>query len=391
MTINRYQTKSGIGIQSDISSPSSMSKGIMLYNLFDTVSKDNRNLLNIDKSVGTPTDVNTYEVKYNNYNNSINMPMLVNIDNGFNLFNSFFQNTYVETENAYYFYPYTFDNKSDKADYFMTILLDMKSRSRRMIGAVCNRMILGFTNDFMIANSNFIGREVEDDYNSSGESYSIPDSAILNWEMGDVFVGNSYLETGRSLFKNINISLSNNLVPKKYNNDKFKKYILGNIIGNGSFVVPIDSSIEVSSLDITEYVEDNDIVRICLKWGDSDNYIFEIYILAEISKVESANGEEQNTQFSYKAVEDRTFTDKIDGWSVDSDVDNIIQLTLSDNTVLTDNVVVGDFFSVGGSTYIIQSIEGDTIFKVSDVSGLSGTETNPMILRHPINVKVNKI
>lgn len=391
MTINTYQIKSGLGVQDDISTSSSISKQLIIDSIFNTLLEDNINIADIDKAIGTAADVNSFEFKYKNNSNSVSIPILINTDNGYNLFNSFFQNTYINTTSAYYFYPYSFEDRDYKADEFLTLLLDMKSRSRRMIGSVCNSINITFNEEFVMANSNFIGREIEKEYNSSAESYSIPTEGLFKWGMSDITVGDSYTATDTSVFKNFNLFLKNNLIPKRYNNTKIQKYILGSIGGNGSFIVPFDTSLNQSSLNIyNDSISEDNLVRINIKWGDSSNYVFEIHLLMKIDNTETLRDESQNMVFNYSLVEDRTFTEKINDWSIYNASDNILELDLNTNVILTNNVVPGDLFSVGSNYYNITSIESSTRFKINDASGLSGSESDPMILRHPVNIKLSK-
>lgn len=388
--MNRYQENIGLGKQSDLTTPVSVDNGIIISNFSDKIDSDNRNVVD-NKATESASRRHNLEFKYHNRINSINIPVLANNSNLYDLFNSFFQGSYIENNNGYYFYPYSYNGFNQESSEFMTILSDMDSRSRRMIGSVCNSISIIFNDDFVVLNSNFIGREVESEYDSSGESYSMPSDSVFSWSDSNIVISDSFSNSGRTVLKNISISLNNNINYKFYNNDKIQKFINGDISGNGSFYVPFDLDINKSSLDIFENISDNsNLFRISINWGGDSSNGASIIMNGQIHSTDIVDDQEQNLRFSYDLIEDKEFSNKINDFSISDTSNNEITLDLDNNITLEDNVSPGDIFSDGTYSQNIISIIDYNKIKVEDVSKLDDSSSKAGILRHPIIVKVNK-
>lgn len=388
--MNRYQANIGIGKQVDIGTPSSADTGILISNLFDKISPDNKDIYD-GKATGSASDRNNLDFKYNNRINSINIPLLANSSNLYDLFNSFFQGSLIENEEGYYFYPYSYSSYEQSSSEFITILSDMGSRSRRMIGSVCNNISFVFNDSFVVFNSNFIGREVDSEYDSSGENYSIPSNSVFRWSNADINISDSLYESERSVIKNISISLSNNISYKHYNNEKVQKFINGDISGSGSFSVPFDLDINKSSLDIYNNMSDNNnLFKLVITWGKSNSNGASIIMNGKINSTEVVDDQEQNIRFSYDLVEDKKFSNKINDFTITDSANNEITFDLDSNITLINNVFPGDMFSDGTISQNIISIINYNKIEVEDVSCINGSSNRAGILRHPIIVKVNK-
>lgn len=387
--MNEFESKFGFGEQSDISTGASSSSGLCLSSVanFDEVG-----LADIykDKSIGTPSELGELEFKYTHYA-SVNLPMVINTDMAYLIFDSLFQGGINSSGTSYWFYPYSYDMANPEVNDYVSIIKYLKDESKRMIGAVNKTVRLSFdNNNFMSAINTFHGREVESQYSIDGEDeFATSNKSLLTWNECNAKIGDGHSQLHDFTFSNIYVTVDNGLSARHYNKKKVERFILGDVMGSGNIEVPFDTYGTLSIETIIGFFDSSDPVRIVLSWGEGSTKL-KIALLVKNITIHSHEDDEEFIRFNFNLVENMSLSTYFGGWSVSDINNNLISIDTSGNT-LVDNIFPGDKFVYQREMYNIIDIPDSSTIKLESMGGLTASSSGSdyLLLRHPINVNVN--
>jgi hypothetical protein len=343
-----------------------------------------------DKSIGTPSELGELEFKYTHYA-SVNLPMVINTDMAYLIFDSLFQGGINSSGTSYWFYPYSYDMANPEVNDYVSIIKYLKDESKRMIGAVNKTVRLSFdNNNFMSAINTFHGREVESQYSIDGEDeFATSNKSLLTWNECNAKIGDGHSQLHDFTFSNIYVTVDNGLSARHYNKKKVERFILGDVMGSGNIEVPFDTYGTLSIETIIGFFDSSDPVRIVLSWGEGSTKL-KIALLVKNITIHSHEDDEEFIRFNFNLVENMSLSTYFGGWSVSDINNNLISIDTSGNT-LVDNIFPGDKFVYQREMYNIIDIPDSSTIKLESMGGLTASSSGSdyLLLRHPINVNVN--
>jgi len=371
----------------------------------------NQNILSQEKTVRSASRNQLVEYQNTTTNPSVSFQIMLSPKLAFAPFRLFFQRGSLqdsEDSTVKWFFPYSFEEGGSTCETWATIVRDLSSgetHSHRLIGAVSNRCSISIDpTEYGIINCEFIGKQYDFSYNSSGDNFTLSTDAPLLWRNCVTKIGNSYNSLETFDFKELSLSLSNSVVGKKFNNASVQRFVLGKIEGTGSFVVPWEnSSTSFTYNTLLSNLLSGNVTRLSMYWGrqyvDTGSTV-SINLLIRYNKGGVSSDDEISSDMAWELVEDASFSSengKIVSWEIDSSSANIVHVVFAGTETLIGNVFPGDVIltldAVTGQNikWKIEKILTSTSLRLSaaHVAGVGASGSNFTIIRHPINIGIN--
>jgi hypothetical protein len=308
-----------------------------------------------------------------------------------------------------WFYPYSYEENGGVCNSWATIVRGVSTgdtNSHRMIGAICDNFSISVSaDDYIYFNANMPCRDVEYSYNASGDNFTLSTDSPFLWRNCVTKLGNSYNPLETFDLKSFDLSVSNNAKARLFNNSKIQKFNLGRVTGNGKFITPWENtSTNFQNVTSLSDLFAGNVCRLSLYWGNqyaSTAFTSSINVLLRYNNENIANDSELSNDMSFTLVEDFSFStdnNKITSWSVDSASADTINFVFPSTETLLGNVFPGDVIRTpdasSGATdnWIIESITDINTLKLkkNHSAGLGATGTKVTIVRHPINIGLNR-
>jgi len=362
------------------------------------------------KSKGTAADSYNYEYKNSTRLPSILLPARITPKEAYPVLRLFFQKGSLQDSSVNtkkWFYPYSYVDGGESCEIWGTIIRETASTgissSVRMTGAICNSFSINLAGggDYLNLRANLVGRDVEYDHNTSGDTFTLPTDAPLLWRNANTKIGNSYDALETLDLRDFNLTCNSNPKPRFYNNEKVKHFNLQRITGMGSITVPWENSSTnfTNSQVLSDYLNGS-LFRLSTYWVDqyiTSGYSMSINLLGRYTSGLLAREDELSNAVGFILVEDDSFTsnnNKILTWAIDASDASKITFTFPANETLMGNVFPGDIViltdaSSGNNTeYEIERIISSTQLKLvsNHAAGTSANGTGVIIKRNAISI-----
>jgi len=403
-----WKDKYGIGYQSSLTSPILTSSGLYLGD-HPSINPQIQ-IYNAPKSKGTAANSYNYEYKNSTRLPSILLPIRITPKEIYPVLRLFFQKGSLQDSTVNtkkWFYPYSYADGGESCEIWGTLVRETAttgtSSSVRMTGAICNSFSINSATgrDYVNVRANLIGRDIEYDHDTSGDTFTLPTDAPLLWRNANTKIGNSYDSLESLDLRDFNLSCNSNPRPRFYNNEKVKHFNLQRITGTGSIIIPWENS--STNFTNSKVLCDNlngSLFRLSTYWVDqyvTSGYSMSINLLCRYMSGLLAREDELSNAVGFVLTEDDSFTssnNKISTWATDASDASKITFTFPANETLTGNVFPGDVLiltdaSSGNNTeYEIERIISSTQLKLvnNHAAGTSANGTGVIIKRNAISI-----
>uniref|UniRef100_A0A6M3XK38 Tail protein n=1 Tax=viral metagenome TaxID=1070528 RepID=A0A6M3XK38_9ZZZZ len=307
------------------------------------------------------------------------------------------------TNTKKWFYPYSYDGST--CEVWGSIVRELAatgtSTSHRLTGAVCNSITISPTADYIDLTASVISRDIELNRDTSGDTFTLPTDAPLLWRNSVTKMGNSYTAPETCDFRGIKTNLKNNITGKFYNNDKVKRFNIGNFTGNGTVIIPWENGTTnyTDNQVLTDFLNGT-LTRLSMYWIDqylTSGYSFSVNLLCRYIQGNIGEETEISNSMNFVLVEDYSFSSsnsKISTWTIDGSDASLMTFTFPSTETLTGNVFPGDVVATldasAGHTinWVIERVvDADTVKLINNhTAGTGASGTSVIIKRQPISI-----
>lgn len=405
---SRWQDRYGYGEQSAIDTAVASSYGLFMVDHSDLSPGQEQIISSKIGRAAAKTNLTEFEIK--NKVTFCSLPLIVSPAQIYPALRFFFQSGSLQdstTNTIKWFYPYSYSSTGSVCEVWASLFRDTSSgttRSQRMTGAISHELEISLgRGEYITAISKFLGRDLEINRNTSGDTFTLSTNAPLLLRNCVTKIGNSYEALETFDLKSFNLRIRNNAKARTYNSSYVSRFNLGRVEGQGEIITPWENN--STNYNYTQAYTDffaGTLTRISIYWADqylTSGSSMSINLLGRFVKGRIAEDKEISNTMEFVLVEDASFSyenSKITDWVVDGSDASLIDLTFSGSEILTGNVFPGDAIvtddaSIGNSSYwtIERIIDTNTIKLTSNHTAGTGASGNKIrIIRQPINVGI---
>lgn len=402
-----WADKYSLGYQSSLTTAVAGSVGVFMFNHASA----NPQLLvyNADKSKATAA--NSYNYEYANSNKMPNMliPTRVTPKEVYPFLRLFFQRGSLQDSTVNtkkWFYPYSYQSNGGSCEIWSSLIRETATtgtaKSHRVTGAICNDITINpVGRDYVNITANMLGRDIELNHETSGDTFTLPLDAPLLWRNATTKIGDSYTALETLDLKSFSMNIKNNARGSFYNNALVKRFNLERVTGNGSLLVPWEnSSTNYTDNQVLTDLLNGSLFRLSVYWKDqylASGYSLSINMLGRFVSGMIGNDAELSNQMQFIMAEDDSFTSsnsKVSTWAISGSTASQITLGFNSTETLLGNVFPGDILiltdALAGSNiqYEIERIISSTVLKLTTnhAAGTSANGTGVIIKRQPISI-----
>ncbi len=307
-----------------------------------------------------------------------------------------------------WFYPYSYDSNGCSCEVWGTIVRDLSSGetlSHRVSGAIVKSLTISVNAaEYISIRSELIGRALETNHDSSGDTFTLTTESPLLWRNVASKIGDSYTALQTCDLKDFALSVKNDAKSRVFNSSAIQKFNLGRVTGLGSITIPWENtSTGWTNNTALDDMFSGELTRLSLYWGNqyvSTAYTMSINMLVRYMKGKISEDKEISNEMSFIIVEDNSFSSDnsyISSWSVDSSSADTINFTFPSTQTLTGNVFPGDVVltldaSVGATTrWVVENVLDSNSVRLTTnhSAGVGASGTTVTIIRQPINIGLN--